>query len=74
MTIRPKSRWQATATVGHVLASADGGSDSLFNMQAEHWQTNLDKEASRQRLDEGSGLTGRLAMLDAASRRLSETL
>lgn len=33
---------------GHIVARVDGGSDSLFNLQAEHWQTNLEKEKARQ--------------------------
>lgn len=33
---------------GHIRAAADGGSDGLWNLQAEHWQTNLEKENERQ--------------------------
>lgn len=32
---------------GHIQAAADGGSDGLWNLQAEHWQTNLEKENER---------------------------
>lgn len=33
--------------LGHILARIEGGSDHLHNIQAEHWTTNLSKEALR---------------------------
>jgi len=33
--------------IGHRIAKADGGSDDISNLQAEHWQTNLAKEEAR---------------------------
>jgi hypothetical protein len=34
---------------GHIIAAADGGSDMIWNLQAEHWRTNLEKEEERQK-------------------------
>ncbi len=47
--------------LGHIAARIEGGSDDWFNIQAEHWITNLSKEADRkqrERLPEPSTLFG----------------
>lgn len=49
--------WEA----GHIIAKADGGADSWFNLQAEHWQTNLDKEQARKNVNQ-AGLLGLSAL------------
>lgn len=36
--------------IGHIVARADGGADSLHNLQAEHWHTNVGKEEVRRRM------------------------
>ncbi len=33
--------------IGHIKPRCEGGSDSYYNLQPEHWRTNLDKEAAR---------------------------
>jgi hypothetical protein len=33
--------------LGHIVAKIDGGSDEDHNIQAEHYESNLDKEAAR---------------------------
>lgn len=41
--------------IGHITALADGGMDAYFNIQAEHWVTNLNKEYFRRQNIQGFG-------------------
>lgn len=41
--------------IGHITALADGGFDAFFNIQAEHWITNLQKEAFRRQQEQNFG-------------------
>lgn len=50
--------------IGHITALADGGLDAFFNIQAEHWITNLAKEALRkQRVQNFGNLFSREAFI-----------
>ena len=50
--------------IGHITALAEGGFDAFFNIQAEHWITNLEKEAIRkQRVQNFGNSFGREAFI-----------
>lgn len=52
---------------GHIVAKADGGSDFYTNLQAEHWQTNMDKERARLVKD---SIKGRAALLGSINHQV----